>query len=632
MVTSRHSKGPEETSAWYRSLVETSVDGMLVADADGRITFASKPMTDMCGYSATELRGRPVEVLVPNRSRGVHPRLHAEYRRDPTRRFMGEAQGLTLRHRNGSEIPVEIALTPIGKDGLTLAVVRDVSERQAIQNAQEERLRTSEEAFRTAFEQAPIGVEVITIREDGSRSIILANQALADLFGCAIPDLIGRSLSEFSDPAEFSKDGELAGMLAAGDIGVVPRTKRYRRVDGSYFWAYARAVRFSLPDVSEPVALVHVIDVTASVAEEQRSGRQARLHACLADVTTDALAGETRTRMTERILGSALDLFGGEAALLGILDDAKSEMKVEHVRGRLFEELRGAVLPCGDELSEAESAGILALPQLPESFGEYASALGPAACTRFGAPHGDTRGVLVVVRASGGDEFDADALRDLYRLAAQGHLALQLAQARADQERLARIEDRQRIAWDLHDSVVQDVIALGMQLSAEGSAATDPETAERAVDRVGQLERIVRQLRRVVFELSPQEPQSLSAALRTQLQQASRILGHQPELTLAGPTDELPLGIAGDLLSVTREALSNVARHANASWSAVALRVEDSRVTLTIEDAGDGVRPGYTPGTGLSTMLQRAEAMQGTLEVGERTPRGTRLTWSCPLV
>ncbi len=143
----------------FRELLESAPDSMVIVDQSGNIVLVNAQTENLFGYARSELIGQPVEVLVPDRSRRGHSRYLAEYFSDPQVRNMSIATELFGRRKDGSEFPAEISLSPIRTEEGTLvaSAIRDITERKQAQDA----LRQSEERFRLAFEDAPIGTAIV---------------------------------------------------------------------------------------------------------------------------------------------------------------------------------------------------------------------------------------------------------------------------------------------------------------------------------------------------------------------------------------------------------------------------------------------------------------------------------------
>ncbi|MDO3700355.1 GAF domain-containing sensor histidine kinase [Micromonospora sp. C28SCA-DRY-2] len=222
-------------------------------------------------------------------------------------------------------------------------------------------------------------------------------------------------------------------------------------------------------------------------------------------------------------------------------------------------------------------------------------------------------------------------LAQLGSFAGQAALAMERARGQEERELLVVLEDRERIARDLHDVVIQRLFATGLQLQSAAPMAAKPELAKRINAAVDDLDATIKDIRRTIFELRT----PMSAALRTEIREAVEVaaesLGYRPSLELAGPIDSaVPDAVRPDLTAVLREALSNAVRHARADRVAVAVRVDAGQVSVTVTDDGVGCDPAAARG-GLVNLRERAERHGGVFEVRPVTPHGTELHWSVPL-
>jgi signal transduction histidine kinase len=235
--------------------------------------------------------------------------------------------------------------------------------------------------------------------------------------------------------------------------------------------------------------------------------------------------------------------------------------------------------------------------------------------------------------------FDVDRAPDdvherelLESFADQAALALDRAQALADREELAVISDRERIARDLHDVVIQRLFATGLQLQAVSVLVVNPEVTERVDRAVADLDQTIRDIRGTIFELQRQRAGSLRAELRGLVREYAEVLGHTPEVRTSGPVDSaVPDPVREQLLPVLREALSNVARHAQATRTEVEVRVTGQELDLTVLDDGVGLDPDDRQESGLRNARRRATGLGGTVELAPREPRGTVFSWRVPL-
>ncbi|MBN0044731.1 PAS domain S-box protein [Streptomyces actuosus] len=222
--------------------------------------------------------------------------------------------------------------------------------------------------------------------------------------------------------------------------------------------------------------------------------------------------------------------------------------------------------------------------------------------------------------------FSTTARDITHQLAAQAELAA----ARAEREVMA---DRDRIARDLHDMVIQRVFGAGLALQSIGARLDRADTGDRINKVIQELDATIRELRGTIFNLN--QPAQRAASLRAQVlgetTAAQDRLGFTPTVGFDGPVDAaLPDETAAHLLAVLREALSNAARHAHASAAWVTVRAGDE-LLLEVHDNGRGIDPAVTRSSGLTNLRRRAESLGGTFEVTGRPGGGTRLCWRIPL-
>ena len=267
------------------------------------------------------------------------------------------------------------------------------------------------------------------------------------------------------------------------------------------------------------------------------------------------------------------------------------------------------------------------------------------------------RGVLLVCRLSGRPAFTDADLEMATAFANHAAIALELADARADQQRVALLEDRDRIARDLHDHVIQRLFGAGLTVEGVAASLQDTPAGDRLAQVVGDIDETIRQIRSSIFQLrGPLVAGTGQARLRV-LELAAELtplLGFQPEVDFAGPvdalvTDELLL----DLEAVLREGLTNIARHAEASRASVRIAAEHGQLRVEVTDDGVGT-PMSGRRSGLTNLGQRAEQYGGEFEVvspvfsdGEDADSpggnpasgyspggkgGTRIRWQVPVI
>jgi signal transduction histidine kinase len=226
--------------------------------------------------------------------------------------------------------------------------------------------------------------------------------------------------------------------------------------------------------------------------------------------------------------------------------------------------------------------------------------------------------------------------------AGQAALALERVRAQDEREQLAVLGDRERIARDLHDVVIQRLFAAGMQLQGAARYAARPEVRQRIDAVVDDLDATIRDIRGAIFELRAPARGEFRAEIRELVEEARGPLGFAARLVIDGPIDSVvPEPVRPALLAVLREALSNAARHARASAVTVTVAVHAGRVELRVIDDGigigidDGIGIGIDDGVGVGVggvrnMRRRAEELGGTCTVQPAAPTGTQVIWSVP--
>nr|WP_281363411.1 GAF domain-containing sensor histidine kinase [Nocardioides perillae] len=214
-------------------------------------------------------------------------------------------------------------------------------------------------------------------------------------------------------------------------------------------------------------------------------------------------------------------------------------------------------------------------------------------------------------------------------------LAMDRAQALAERQELMLVADRERIARDLHDVVIQRLFATGLQLQGVRRSAVVPEVRDRLSDAVADLDTTIRDIRSTIFELGHRRATSFREEVRGLVREYVPTLGFSPLVRTAGPVDTAvdggaDAGVGDHLLATLREALSNVARHARAEACVVEVVLEADRLTLSVTDNGVGM-PVERQESGLRNARRRAADLGGDLQLLPEEPHGTRLEWSVPL-
>ncbi|HEY0871454.1 MAG TPA: GAF domain-containing sensor histidine kinase [Acidothermaceae bacterium] len=365
--------------------------------------------------------------------------------------------------------------------------------------------------------------------------------------------------------------------------------------------------------------------------------RERRLNAS-AEVTTALLSGTEPDDVLRLVAARARDLaeadFAAIALPLGdtlVIEVADGDA-ADHVTGKridpeaslIGDAFRGGVTVAIDDIHQSPH-----WPTNSEALNEF----GPVIMVPLMA-NGARLGVLWVANRIGGRHFGAAHQSMLEAFADQAALGLELARQRRETEQLSLFRDRDRIARDLHDTVIQRLFATGMQLEGSMRYMTGPEASDRVQGAVSDLDQTIKEIRSTIYALqrSDRSPSSsLRARIVELIEELTPSLGFTPTLRLEGLVDtRVSKEVAHNLLPVLREGLSNTARHAKATHADVSAVVDDDCVTLTVSDNGVGLAPGGRR-SGLANLEARAGSLGGTFLARSAPEGGTELVWRVPV-
>jgi len=368
---------------------------------------------------------------------------------------------------------------------------------------------------------------------------------------------------------------------------------------------------------------------------ERTGAAQAALQAwqrATAEVTARLLSEDEPGDLLELVTRHALELSGAGLVVVALLDPEGTHLTMVSAAGAGAAAVRGLTAPLRGTLSELVisrgqvqfiedfSTDERVRPQLRDEV-----ALGPMAVFPLGPP-GDARGVLGVAQRAGLPPLAPGAVELVTTFAAQAGIGLKLAEHAASARRLAVLADRDRIARDLHDRVIQRLFATGMALQGVLPLMTAPAGADRLRQAVDDLDETIRDIRAAIFTLQPRaEPPAVRAQIVAVTDAMTGPLGFAPSLRLDGALDQrVPAGMAQDLLAVLREALALVARRGGATQVDVTVEAGADLVAVVSDDGGGPADP---PGA----LAGRAAELGGSLRAGQAEGGGTRLEWRVPL-
>jgi PAS domain S-box-containing protein len=612
------------------AVVSLIPDASVVVDTNGVIVSVNQHAEELFGYALGSLTGVTIETLLPERARSRHRHHRSTFSVEARSRPMGEGLELTGRRRDGSEFPIDISLAPIVSAGeqLVIAAVRDVTEQRKA-NATSAELATIVRSTTDA---------IISTTLDGR--ITNWNPASETLLGYGTDQVLGLHISTLV-PAHASPILEDLLDAAGQERYREALLTKWLHLDGHEVDA---SVSISLlrDQTSTILGFCYVIrdnterkraedDLHRLLEEEERLQRQ---HAMTSEIRLRLLSGASLDASLELICQRASEFVGAPAVAVTVKDD-----RGLHVVAGVgpVAAMTGTTLPPGTSFTEAviQRGEALETPrrsagsrvEVPEDLPD-----GPM----LGIPlviAGTAAGSITFIRPTGAPDFDTHVRIFAEALGAQAALAFELDRARTAREQMMLLGDRDRIARDLHDHVIQQLFATGLGLQSSLMWVKEDKARERISKSIDVLDDTIREIRNTIFSLS--QPVGGAQALRTQLTQfvdeSSVVLGFAPTLEIIGLTDAgLPDPLVAHVLACAREALSNVGRHAHASAVLVQLLVDVDTVHLRVVDDGIGIGSPERS-SGLKNLHDRATMYHGALTLTNRPEGGTILEWTASL-
>ena len=360
-----------------------------------------------------------------------------------------------------------------------------------------------------------------------------------------------------------------------------------------------------------------------------------------AEITHNLMSGDSRTQVLGLIAERAGEITGSALVAVALPMEESGSLAVEIAVGMDAEAHRGLVLSLDRSLmglafssatpvtsADVSNDGRISLE--PPRFG----GLGPAVAMPIGTGESGVRGVVLLAREAGRQPFSATETETLQVFAGQAAVAMELAERRRDAEQIAVLQDRDRIARDLHDLAIQRLFATGMTLQSAGRFIEHPEAAERVARAVDDLDETIKIIRSTIFGLRARDGGAgtgLRARVVRAAGEAAPVLGFAPSVRMEGLVDtDVPREIADHVIAVLSEALTNIARHAHAGRADVALETDGREVRLTVTDNGVGI-PAEGRRSGLANMADRARQLGGEMKWTTPAAGGTALVWRAPV-
>jgi signal transduction histidine kinase len=418
--------------------------------------------------------------------------------------------------------------------------------------------------------------------------------------------------------------------------------KALGRVFGNIYLAEKRsASEFSREDEESLVILATQAGVAiANATLYAESLQRERWLDALRAITSDILAGSEADSILAGIADHARDLAGAEAATIMTTSQVPGQLVVAAAVGAQAAQVRGQSVPTAKSISGMvmESGEPLVTDDASAHLGAYQPIIrlgrvGPAIFVPLQVG-GRATGTLMVANLSGGRRFDKGTVRLVETLAGQASVAMEFARAQTDLRRMGLMDERERIARELHDGAIQSLFAVGMGLQSTALMTGSPEQAARIEGAVSELDRVIRDLRNYIFGLRPGilADRQLDQALRALGEEVQERAGFKVEVEVDGELAAALSSRSHEIVQMTREALSNVVRHAKAANTTVRLIRDADLASLEIADDGSGFNARLdSSGNGLRNMRERVRAIGGDLRITTRKGKGTSVRFTFPL-
>lgn len=675
-----------ESEARMHAILDTAVDAIISIDEAGAIERFNFAAETLFGYSAAEVIGRNVRMLMPDPYWDEHDVNRARYRQTGKMKIIGSGRELLARRKDASVFPVELAVSEVslGEHSHFTGFVHDITARKKAERALE--LRERQQAAVAALGQcALLDIDLAALLETAAR---LVTQTL-DVEFCNILELQPGGATSLLRAGVGWKEGAVghamvdmdattqAGYaLITGEPVVVeslPDESRFRGsplmqehrvlsgvtvlIQGQYepygvLGAHSLQPRsFNEDDMHFLQAIAYTL---ATVIERQKAEQSILEHVRALTGTLDALTDELELdRFLERTLKVLAEQLPAECATLWLADKSQKTLSL-HLLYRDGQALPGAksghpdatsllrlhMLSFWPEMIQARRPLVLhdfaASPQFP-TFREAASAQVISTLLLVPLLLGQRALGLISLQSAGVRQYHPGELEFTQTVAQQATLAIQMARLAEQGQQTAVLKERNRMAQEIHDTLAQGFTGILVQLEVAADMLADaPQEAQPHIQRAHDLALdSLREARRSVRALRPQalEQNTLPSALAKLIVQMTADTGIEARMDIHGTAHALPEEMENNLLRIGQEALSNALKHAQAKTILLELRFEPSRIRLSVRDDGRGFDTKSLQGQehfGLKVMRERAEEIGGHFQIASRPGQGTEVKVTVP--
>ncbi|HZO99165.1 MAG TPA: PAS domain S-box protein [Terriglobia bacterium] len=633
----------EENANHFRALIETTSDWIWEVDAEGTYLYSSPTVQDFLGFTPEEMVGKKfLDFLAPEDCARVRSAFEAAVK-------LGQpihALENTNLHKNGRRVVLETSGVPVfdanGRVCRFRGIDRDITQRKHSEDA----LRASEESFRRVFEAGPLAMVLI----GGDFRFSRVNDAFSRMLGYTPQELTGLSFTDVTYPPDIEKDVDFWQNLVQWKSPAFRTEKRCVRKNGEIIWTESSASVIRDGQGQPLYTLVAFADITERKrAESLARGMTEALGRILNALTVtdefDTFLGLVVTAVAEQLHAHRACLwfhdkgrdeltlqkvyYVNKISSAGELDYSAASRPVEAKEVPLWQELTRTRKPIMVDNIARDPRVVSRVFHLSKNMNSLLMV--PLLANQ------EVLGFLNIMNLTP-RHYLPEELELASGLAQQTTLAVQLAQLIHKVRMAAVVEERNRMAREIHDTLAQGFAGILVQLEAAEDVLPAQNRAARAhLDRArGLAKECLAEARRSVWALLPKalEASNLPAALLRLTQELAVGGSDLVQFSVHGKTRPLAAEIESNLLRIGQEAITNALRHSQATRISAKLAFEEQQVQLTVEDNGSGFVPETkSPGEGfgLFGMQERAKRIGGVLTISSEPGRGTKVAVVLPV-
>jgi PAS domain S-box-containing protein len=364
----------------------------------------------------------------------------------------------------------------------------------------ETKLGESESTFHALFDSAPTGIVTTFVDPSGQRVIERANDALGKIFGRNPEEFVGRLVDDFMRPDDRQNDLATVASNALGSERPYLSERSFVRADGVFGWLQLHSIL-----LADGRVLTHAIDVTDRRLAESDRQRQQRWLAGIAEIRQRVLDEASPEAILSLVVQYAHEIANAEFGAIGTPDPAEEALTFEFKHGNRprFDRARLCLRPSIRAVLELRQTVVFVRP--PDDLGDgIADEFGPTILAPL-FPDREVPGALLLSRKPGREPFNETEVTLVESFVNQASVATELAQARAERQRRAVLDDRERIARKMQDVVIQRLFGAGISLQSVASVVPEGKPSEKVYAAIEEIDTAIRELREAIFRFHQSE-------------------------------------------------------------------------------------------------------------------------------